>query len=212
MKVIKLVPAVACACALHGVAYAAEAIYSNDFTARTSSSPIPAYGVVHEAQAYPTVYENYGSIAFVPESLTGYPRDTPGINAVLLTQRHTYYSQTPYLITDYYRNYDRPNYDGWVTPFAIPMSTSQYKLHPTVRKDDGNNAFAWFHSHPSNVRQGYVIQSIHNTFTSGVLRIQVDMRPPQRWISYNGTFFSCRVFPVYGKYMDPMAMDGNGVE
>ena len=202
----KFVPAVACVCALYGVACADLAIYSNDFSVRTSSSPIPAYGVAHKAQAYPTGFQYFSGIAFVPEYLTGYP-STNVDSAFLVTQQYSYYAKPPHE-----SDCDRPNYDGWVTPFFRPLTGgSQYKLHPTVRNDDGNNAFAWFHAHPSNVRAGFVLQSLHNTFTSGVLRIQVDMRPPRRWISYTGKdFFSCRVFPVYGKYMDPMAMDGNG--
>ena len=95
----KLLSAAACVCALHGAACADVAIYSNDFTARTSSSPIPAYGVVHEAQAYPTVFQNFEAIAFVPENLTGYPLENAD-SAFLVTQRLVENNPTGKLVPD----------------------------------------------------------------------------------------------------------------
>lgn len=176
-----------------------DAIYRNDFSTRESAHPIPAYGVVHEAQPYPPVLSE---IAFTPDALNGY--GSSDLNTYLLTQRYTYYAKS--VGTDN----DRPNYDGWVTPFHVTMSSSQHKAHPSIRNDDGNPMFAWFNNNATASRNGFVFQPIHNMFTSGVLRVQVDMRPPESWYSVPSAYYSCRVFPVFNKYMDPLAMDGQG--
>lgn len=177
--------------------FADGVIYRNDFSTRESAQPIPAYGVVHEAQPYST--NAFSCLCFTPDKYSGYPNSDE--NAERFTWRSTYYAQSVG------EDNDRPSYDGWVTPFHKLMSSSQYKAYPTIRNDDGNPVFAWW-SRDLSDRQGFAIQSIHNTFTSGVLRIQVDMHPPKRWTAFNGTLFSCRVFPVCGRYMDPAVWQG----
>ena len=178
-------------------ACADEMIYCNDFSMRESSQPIPEYGVVHEAQPYPTVFSD---IAFTPSSLTG----DYVANDARFSLRGTYYAGTVG------SGNDRPNYDGWVTPFHILRT--KYKAHPSIQKDDGNPVFSWYGNNAKDSRNGFVMQSIHNAFTSGVLRVQVDMRPPATWTTppEESKYHSCRVFPVYGKYMDPLALGGDG--
>lgn len=176
---------------------AGEVIYRNDFSTRESSRPIPEYGVWHEAQPYPSVQSD---IAFTPSSLTGdYVANDPRF-----AWRGTYYAQA---VGD---GNDRPNYDGWVTPFHIRRT--KYKAHPQIRFDGENPVFAWYNSDAVRTNQGFVVQSIHNAFTRGILRVQVDMRPPEDWSVVPDAYHTCFVFPVYGTYMDPLALGGSGEE
>lgn len=170
---------------------ATDAIYRNDFTTRVSANPIPAYDVWQEAQPYPTVNDQ---LCFVTSVNTGFPQ-----NSARYAELASYFvgalnQGRSFCITD------RPGYDGWFTPFI----NRYYKLRPCLKFDDGNLAFCF--AYPTTTkRTGVAIQSLHNTFTTGQLRIQVDMRAPERWGDAS-TYM--RVFPVYDKYMDILAWNG----
>ena len=86
------------------------------------------------------------------------------------------------------------------------MTDGAYKLTPNVIMDNGNGCFAWTYGSATR-RAGVVLNSLHNTFTNGQVRIQVDMRAPDRW-PVNGGYSYVRVFPVFDKYMDILAWNG----
>ena len=80
-----------------------------------------------------------------------------------------------------------------------------YKLTPYLLSDGGDVCFAWLYGTATR-RAGVVLNSLHNEFTNGQLRIQVDMRAPESWA---GGYAFVRVFPVFDKYMDILAWDGS---
>ena len=198
-----------CAAAI-GFAHVAAAgngcIYRNDFTTRMSQEPIPALGVWHEATPYPT---KGNSIALRPT------KDTGASTYEELSSRAAYYSDTVYA--------SRPSIDGWVMPFfnysnayilyeaygsgRYVKTDDAFKLTPYLLLDNGNGCFAWEYGTTTR-RAGVVLNSLHNEFTNGQLRIQVDMRAPDRWSDKGGNSY-VRIFPVFDKYMDILAWNGS---
>jgi len=163
-----------------------QAIYQNDFSTRESAEPIPAYGVVHEAHAYPYL-ATYSALCCNP-------------NAAATSSRDVFYASS----VGGSKNEYRPNYDGWFMPYFNVAS----KLTPIIMAYEYNNAVTFYSSKP-NDWWCYVLHDIHNVFTNGVLRVQVDMKPPELWDKGNRTYV--RVSPVYGKYMDILAWNGQYV-
>ena len=97
------------------LAKASTVIYRNDFTVRTSSAPIPATNVWHEATPYRT---NNGLVAFRPttgDGLAAYEQ---------LSSRGAYYNSAVYA--------SRPVVDGWFIPFFNYRSA--YTLFSDVDK------------------------------------------------------------------------------
>ena len=160
-----------------------DVIYHNDFSARESVQPIPAYGVVRSAQPYPQVASGSQlQLCRNPGSAAGASRDV-------------YYSASVGGI-------GRPNFDGWYVPFFDTKS----KLVAQIKNHEGNNSFTWYSDTSTANRWGYVIHDIHNTFTNGTLRMQFDMKPPTAWDT--GYLSYVRLCPVFDKYMDILAWNG----
>ena len=185
------------------LAKASTVIYRNDFTVRTSSAPIPATNVWHEATPYRT---NNGLVAFRPttgDGLAAYEQ---------LSSRGAYYNSAVYA--------SRPVVDGWFIPFFNYRSAytlfsdvdkcaigtdGAYKHSPVIVFDKDNPALTFAYGSTAR-RAGVILHSLHNSFTNGQLRIQVDMRAPERWAS---GYSYMRVFPVYDAYMDILAWKGS---
>ncbi len=204
-------PALA-AVAVSVLAFAAEAalppnvVYRNDFTTRESQEPIPALGVWHEASPYRTAN---GQLCCRP---------TMGADDGSVTTYEQLSTYAAYYLKTIYSS--RPSIDGWVMPFfnysyaytlfsdvsgcSVPTDGA-YKLTPYLLKDSGDVCFTWVYGSATR-RAGVVINSLHNEFTNGQLRIQADMRAPECWAS--GYSF-VRVFPVFDKYMDILAWNGS---
>lgn len=173
-------------------------IYVNDFATRTSQKPIPEYGIKLEAEPFPT---SGGDIWFANR-----PSGSAGsYDAASLA---TYFSETPF------GGYGRPSLDGWV----IPYYNNTTKLVPRYRHpfEGGlleNPVFTWSYG-SSNPQTGCILQPIHNEFTNGQLRIQVDMKAPLKWVrakvsGANEPVSTLKLFPVYRKYMDILAWGGD---
>ena len=161
-----------------------KVIYQNDFATRESAAPIPAYGIVHSAQPYPQVAS--GSQLQLCRN--------PGSAAT--SSLDVFYSASVGGI-------GRPNFDGWYLPFFDTNS----KLVAQIKNHEGNNSFAWYSDTSTADRWGYVLHNIHNTFTNGTLRMQFDMKPPTEWETGYRSYV--RLCPVFDKYMDVLAWNGN---
>ena len=210
-KVFSFVAALSAAVA--AVADSGAVVYRNDFTTRTSQEPIPALGVWHEASPYRTTT---GGICVRPTT------DTGAATYEQLANRGAYYSDNIYA--------SRPSIDGWVMPFFnydeaytlfddVYTKASQlddnkktkittggaFKLTAGLLMDGDNPCFSWLFGGTTR-RAGVVINSLHNEFTNGQLRVQVDMRAPESWA---GGYAYVRVFPVFDKYMDILAWNGS---
>ena len=160
-------------------------IYVNDFATRTSQGSIPAYGVVRTAQPYPT------------KNAYLHCRPMPGSVVYDYGSLSTYFA----LVTE--GGFDsRPAIDGWFMPYF-----NDYKLVPRylVASSSGgladNPVFTWSYG-SSTARHGDIVHSLHNEFTNGQVRIQVDMKAAVQWSALG---CRVRVFPVYRKYMDILA-------
>lgn len=197
---------------VHGAAFGGAPLYRNDFSVRTSSAPIPATNVWHEATPYRT---NNGGLCFRPTKSEGFT------TYAQLSTRATYYAQSVN------SEIGRPSVDGWFMPFfnyhnaytlykkspytketdykQVYITTDDaYKLTPTQYFDNGNPCFSFMFGSATR-RAGVALNALHNSFTNGQLRIQVDMRAPDWWA---GGYSYVRIFPVFDKYMDILAWNG----
>ena len=204
------------AVALAGTAWAAvpsNVIYRNDFTTRESAAAIPRLGETYEATPYPTTTKKL------------YPYlDTSNIDKASLPCR-TLYSYYGYL--DFSASYwsdvgdSRPSYDGWFQPNFTKGQPGDLTtgaggrdlmfLHTgtvyqeTDANGNVNPCFRFYYSPESNAaRAGTALKSLHNVFTNGQLKIQVDLKMPL-WVTKQAHFW---VFPVFDKYMDIEAWQG----
>ena len=174
-----------------------EVIYENDFTTRTSKDTIPAYGVWQTAQPYPN---KMAFFAHRPSAASG---------SYAAASLATYSSQDASEA-----NNGRPYVDGWFIPYFNNnyKSVPRYYI-PAAGNLAENPVFTWSYG-SSNPQNGYILQSIHNEFTNGLLRIQVDMKAPLQWVrgkvnGANETVSTLKIFPVYRKYMDILAWNNN---
>ena len=178
------------------LAEADDLIYCNDFSTRESSNPIPAYGVKHEAQPYAL---EKTPLCFVPEASTGYSgNDTTAVARMGNPAAYTAKAVS---------GTDRPNYDGWFTPYFIKASSTQFKIFPTLIKDCGDPAFTWYQPNRTAASAGVTLHPIHNVFTNGLLQMQVDMYTPETWLDKTALYY-VRVFPVTEQHMDISAWNG----
>ena len=175
---------------------AVEVFYQNDFSTRESSEAIPAYNVVHEAQPYAL---EKTPLCFVPESSTGYSGNDDVAKARMADP--SAYTARAVAGTD------RPNYDGWFTPYFIKPSNTQFKIFPTVVKDNGNPSFTWYQPNRTQAYSGVTLHPIHNVFTNGQLRMQMDMYTPETWLDKTQLYY-VRAFPVTEQYMNISAWNG----
>ena len=189
-----LIPSLALALAVS--ATLADDLYLNDFATRTSKEPIPATGVWLEAQPYPAAGGDVWLAC----------RPSGAASAYDFTSLATYFA------TDTIGGYSRPGLDGWFMPW-----TTNYKLVPriyggtTAGSAAENRVFTWSYG-SETVQHGYVVQSLFNEFTNGLLRIQADMKAATSWVrprSIGSTVSTIKVFPVYRKYMDILAWGGD---
>lgn len=188
------IPSLALALAVS--AASADDLYLNDFATRTSKEPIPATDVWQTAQPYPA---NSAFLACRPSGAA---------SAFDFSSLATYFNDPNHDMTT-----GRPCLDGWFTPW-----TSNYKHVPRYRPATSwslseNSVFTWTYG-SSNPQTGCVVQPIHNEFTNGQLRIQVDMKAPIKWArakidGTNEPVSTLKIFPVYRKYMDILAWGGD---
>lgn len=165
----------------------ADDIYRNDFSTRTSKGPIPALGVVQTAQPYPTKksYLRY----WVKGSVAPYTTSAP-LSAFYLGEAES--------------GYGRPNVDGWYTPNIGQYTFAPYYWDQFDGSLADNPVFTWAYNSDTSTA-GATLHSIHNEFTNGLLRVQVDIKSPVRWNAKNGRI---RVTPVYRKFMEILAWGG----
>ena len=94
--------------------------------------------------------------------------------------------------------------DGWAKAYMDSNSMGSPPAFAVATDSDHGsptNYFALFRS--STSRNGTAIQSFHNEFTNGTLRLEVDIRRPAVWGTINSEAHAARVLLVYRKYMDP---------
>ena len=172
-----------------------DVIYQNDFATRTSEAAIPEYGAWQEAQPYPS------KMAFLAH------RPSAASDSYDAASLATYSSQDASEA-----NNGRPYVDGWFIPYfnnnykAVP----RYYIPATGNLAE-NPVFTWSYG-SENPQHGYILQSIHNEFTNGLLRIQVDMKAPLKWVRTKiapNTVSTLKIFPVYRKYMDILAWNNS---
>ena len=188
-------------------------IYSNDFTVRESAGAIPRIGETYTATPYPTTSKKL------------YPYlDTANIDKASLPCR-TLYNYYGYL--DFEASYwsdagdSRPSYDGWFQPNFTKGKPGDLTagvggrdlmfLHTgtvyqeTDANGNVNSCFRFYYSPESAAaRTGTALKSLHNVFTNGQFKIQVDLKMPI-WATVGCQFW---VFPVFDKYMDIEAWQG----
>ena len=177
-------------------------IYRNDFTRRISVFPIPRIGETYTATPYTT-----GSADLFPYLGNGKPaveygRDFFGVYRML--DFSWWYASNVYS--------GLPSQDGWFQPNWLNGGASAslfdpvYHHHAGIFRLNDDPCFRFWYS-TSTVRSGLALHSLHNVFTSGVLRVQYDMRAPQRWDSKSGR--AVIAFPVFDKYMKSSAWNGD---
>ena len=183
---MKTTSIIAAATAALSVAAIADDLYFNDFATRTSKDPIPATGVWQTAQPYPAAGGDVWLAC----------RPSGSASTFDFTSLATYFA------TGTTGGYGRPGLDGWFTPWI-----TNYKLVPRVYGGTAagsaaeNRVFTWSYG-SETVQHGYVLQSLHNEFTNGLLRIQADMKAATSWVrpsSIGSKVSTIKVFPVYRK-------------
>ena len=169
----------------------ADVFYQNDFTTRISQEPIPAYGVVREAQPYPA------------KSAYLCNRPHGGAGTYDAASLATYFNSGADS-----SGFNRPNVDGWFLPYFnnVQKLAPRYLIPSNSEGYADTPVFTWSYGFSSNDRYGYAITPLHNEFTNGQLRIQVDLKAPIHWEVPLSWF---KVFPVYRKYMDILAWNNS---
>ena len=178
----------------------ANVIYRNDFTTRESAKAIPRVGETYEATPYPAKnsllhaylgegqFKLYARPEFTPAGIWTYP-DFSALYCVNAGD-------------------SRPSYDGWFQPnFTKGIATSAdalYRQRSGLYMDGDNPCFYFWYS-TTTAKRGYAFHSLHNVFTNGLLKIQVDMRAPQWWATTSRQFWC---YPVYDKFMNIEAWAG----
>ena len=174
--------------AVAATAATAGDLYVNDFATRTSKEPIPAIGVWQTAQPYPV-------------NKNGYFHCRPSGSA----STYDFSALKTYFSFNAEGGFSRPCVDGWFMPWYANYKLVPRFLWPYEGSFSDNPVATWSYG-STTPNYGYLIQSIHNEFTNGLLRIQVDMKAPIQWGAKNSYV---RVFPVYRQYMDILAWGGS---
>ena len=149
-------------------------VYRNDFSTRTSEGTLPG--------------ERWFSYTYDP-SVTLY--HNYGGNA-------TPSSTLPWSDNTQYQ-------DGWAKAYMDSGAMSSPPGFAVATDPDhgsADNYFALFRS--SSSRIGCAIQPLHNEFTNGTIRFEVDIRRPSVWGSQIKETHTARAMLIYRKYMDPM--------
>ena len=182
------------------LAHGDDVLYRNDFSLRTSSNPIPATNVWHVATPYPST----------PTTLCATPQSFAADGGFTSTNLLFSGDRSFYYWGDKYEG--RGSCDGWFSPWQAPRVLSGEtinKLRPVLRFD-GDNPAATFSYETATRRFGVALHSLHNEFTNGQVKIEVDIRGATKWINDSGVTKHAVVslFPVYDKYMDILAWEG----
>ena len=172
-------------------ALADASLYVNDFETRTSAEPTPALGVWQTAQPYPA---QKGNLRYWVKGA-----DAPYTKTAPLSA---------YFDGEANPAYGRPNVDGWFSPNIGQYTLAPYYWTSFEGSLADNPVLTWSYN-STTATGGAAIHPLHNEFTNGLLRMQVDLKAPVRWFSKSGRF--C-VFPVYRKYMDILEWNGTGHE
>ena len=170
----------------------ADDLYLNDFATRTSKEPIPAIGVWQTAQPYPAqkAYLRY----WVKGADAPYKAGSP---------LSAWYSDDAAEA-----GYGRPNVDGWYSPDIGEYTLAPYYWTAFSNSLADNPVLSWAYN-STTATGGQAIHPLHNEFTNGQLRLQVDLKAPVKWYAKSSRF---SVFPVYRKYMDIPAWGRKGHE
>ena len=151
------------------ITMADDAIYSNDFTTRTSLGAIPRIGETYTATPYPSTSSRL------------YPyHDTPANNylsepCLNLLGYHGWLDFSPaYYAQSNGTGTSRPSLDGWFQPYFSKGSASSidnlFHHTGTLYVDNGNPCFRFAYQPASSAqRTGIALKSIHNAFTNGQL-------------------------------------------
>ena len=93
--------------------------------------------------------------------------------------------------------------DGWVKA-RMDSETMQsppgFGLATDPDHGSADNPFALFRS--STSRSGCAVQPLHNEFTNGTIRFEIDIRRPSVWATSSTETHTVRAMLVYRKYMD----------
>ena len=177
-------------------------IYRNDFTRRVSEFPIPRLGETYTATPYTTGNANLFSYLGDGGSSAQYGFDFFGVYRML--DFSWWYASNVYG--------GLPSQDGWFQPDWLYGGASAdgrapvYHHQASIFRLNDDPCFRFWYS-TATARAGLALHSLHNVFTSGVLRVQYDMRAPQRWDTANGK--PVIVFPVFDKYMRSSAWNSD---
>ena len=196
MKILRTMFAAAFAAA--ALPALAADVYFNDFSTRVSQSAVPS-SAWQEAQPYPA------------RSALLCVRHSAAKNSYDAASLATYFD------TNAEGGFQRPSIDGWFLPYF----NDNYKLVPrylVAANSEGlaeNPVLTFSYGVTATPRTGYALHPIHNEFTNGQLRVQVDLKAPITWnrtgiTSTAAAYYSTlKVFPVYRKYMDILAWGGS---
>ena len=195
---------------LAGSAWAAlpsNVIYRNDFNTRESAEAIPRVGETYEATPYPTK-SSWLHPYLIDSNVKAAAADCLAL--------YGYYGYTSFAASYWVNSGDsRPVYDGWFQPnFSSGASGGKDNLfrhtaclYMDVAADGTTNPCFRFGYNPATgaKRTGIALKSLHNVFTNGQLKIQVDIKVPGTWSANNAQFW---VFPVCDKFMSIEAWGG----
>ena len=169
------------------------AIYRNDFTRRVSEFPIPRLGETYTATPYTTGKANLFSYLSDGGTAGLYGYEFFGVYRML--DFSWWYASNVYG--------GLPSQDGWFQPDwmyggASSTNTPFYRHQAGIFRLNDDPCFRFWYS-TGSTRAGLALHALHNVFTSGVLRVQYDMRAPKVWDTKGGK--PVIVFPVFDKYM-----------
>ena len=160
-----------CVVACQACLAGAETLYRNDFSTRTSADPIPRADWFVKDYAYPA------ALFF------------------------SYANNGMYLPTLPYSNLERVQ-DGWAKTMGSNHNAQLVNFR-TRTDADPENPFASF-SNQSGLyaadQEAMAVQTFHNAFDTGVLRISADLRGPSKW-GLSSPYF--RVKPLFEEKISP---------
>lgn len=133
------------------IVFGAEVVYQNDFSTRTSKKPVPSGEWVEKPYAAPA------ALFYSYSRASGYTQDLP------------------------YGNVSRVQ-DGWVRLLG-PDGDCEGVNFWTRDPGNGNPVAAFSNSSGTRAqaRKAYAVHPLFNEFSDGVLRVTVDIRPPDDW-------------------------------
>ena len=144
--------------------------------------------------------------AWIETPIGTYPALTTSSPSVILCDSVGKYSTSVH--GSEYDAFATKSYDGWYVPYLA----AGYKLYfrsALVSEEDTNPAATFTSIAENQLRRSQVcLHPIGNSFTSGVVRVQIDMRPPDYWVDGSTSLQCVRIGPVFRKYMPVMSWGG----